>query len=164
MPICLPLMIVGLDRQRRADRLRAARREHGSEVFEADPLSGMKRIVSMRGLVELAKSILKIAVRRRLIAWSVVAGYLTEFPSLVRLDLGRHLGVHPHGRLQDHPLRHPGAPRAGGARLRLPALAARGKPQDDQAGNQGRAQANRGRPAGQGPDPFAPAPGGLSAA
>ena len=44
--------------------------------------------------MELAKSILKLAVVG-LIAWSVVAGYLAEFPSLVRLDLG-HIWAFTH--------------------------------------------------------------------
>jgi flagellar biosynthetic protein FlhB len=52
-----------------------------------NPLAGLKRIFSLRGLVELAKSLLKIAFVG-LIAWSVMSGYISKFPSLVRLDLG----------------------------------------------------------------------------
>jgi flagellar biosynthetic protein FlhB len=47
----------------------------------------MKRIFSLRGLVELAKSILKILFIGG-IAYSVVSGYLKDFPALVRWDLG----------------------------------------------------------------------------
>lgn len=52
-----------------------------------NPISGMKRIISLRGLVELGKSILKILFVGG-IAYSVVSGYLKDFPALVRWDLG----------------------------------------------------------------------------
>ena len=52
-----------------------------------NPIAGIKRIFSLRGLVELAKSSLKILFVGG-IAYSVVSGYLKDFPGLVRWDLG----------------------------------------------------------------------------
>jgi len=59
----------------------------GLKFSSMNPIAGIKRIFSLRGLVELAKSVLKIAFIGA-IAWSVVSGYLKEFPALVRWDLG----------------------------------------------------------------------------
>ena len=94
MPICLPLLIVGVAGNVAQIGLEFHAESMAPKFSKLDPLSGMKRIVSARGLVELAKSILKLAVVG-LIAWSVVAGYLAEFPSLVRLDLG-HIWAFTH--------------------------------------------------------------------
>jgi flagellar biosynthesis protein FlhB len=52
-----------------------------------NPITGIKRLFSLRGLVELAKSILKILFVGG-IAYSVVSDYLKDFPALVRWDLG----------------------------------------------------------------------------
>jgi flagellar biosynthesis protein FlhB len=59
----------------------------GLKFSSMNPIAGIKRIFSLRGLVELAKSVLKIAFIGG-IAYSVVSGYLKEFPALVRWDLG----------------------------------------------------------------------------
>jgi flagellar biosynthetic protein FlhB len=59
----------------------------GFKFSAMNPLAGIKRIFSLRGLVELAKSILKIGFIGG-IAYSVVSGYLKDFPALVRWDLG----------------------------------------------------------------------------
>jgi flagellar biosynthetic protein FlhB len=57
------------------------------KLSKLNPLTGLKRILSLRGLVELGKSLAKI-VFIAAIAWGVVSGYLTEFPTLVRRDIG----------------------------------------------------------------------------
>ena len=59
----------------------------GLKFSKMNPIAGIKRIFSLRGLVELAKSVLKILFIGA-IAGSVVSGYLKEFPALVRWDLG----------------------------------------------------------------------------
>jgi len=59
----------------------------GFKFSSMNPIAGIKRIFSLRGLVELAKSILKILFVGG-IAYSVVSGYLKDFPGLVRWDLG----------------------------------------------------------------------------
>jgi flagellar biosynthetic protein FlhB len=59
----------------------------GLKFSSMNPIAGIKRIFSLRGLVELAKSVLKILFIGA-IAYSVVSGYLKEFPALVRWDLG----------------------------------------------------------------------------
>ncbi|MGE5255948.1 MAG: flagellar biosynthesis protein FlhB [Hyphomicrobiales bacterium] len=57
------------------------------KLSKLNPVAGLKRLFSLRGLVELAKSVLKILMVG-LIAWSVVSSYFTEFPTLVHRDLG----------------------------------------------------------------------------
>ena len=59
----------------------------GLKFSSMNPIAGIKRIFSLRGLVELGKSILKILFVGG-IAYSVVSGYLKDFPALVRWDLG----------------------------------------------------------------------------
>jgi flagellar biosynthetic protein FlhB len=52
-----------------------------------NPITGIKRLFSLRGLVEVVKSSLKILFVGG-IAYSVVSGFLKDFPALVRWDLG----------------------------------------------------------------------------
>jgi flagellar biosynthetic protein FlhB len=56
------------------------------KLSKLNPLAGLKRIISLRGLVEMAKSLLKIALVAA-IAGSVVSGYRLQLPTLVRADL-----------------------------------------------------------------------------
>jgi len=86
-PICLPLMVAGFIGNVAQIGFELHTEALSPKFSKLNPMAGLKRVFSMRGLVELAKSLLKI-VFVGAIAWSVVAGYLTEFPSLVRLDLG----------------------------------------------------------------------------
>jgi type III secretory pathway component EscU len=96
-------------RQHGPDRLQLL--EPLTPSSEAESGNGPEARVYLQGLVELAKSVLKI-VFIGLIAWSVVSGYLTEFPTLVHRDPG-HLGFRAHVHLQDHLLCQPGP--VGGA-------------------------------------------------
>jgi flagellar biosynthetic protein FlhB len=86
-PMVLPLLVAGLA----GNVLQVGFEFHveplSPKLSKLNPLAGAKRILSLRGLVEMAKSILKIGFVA-LIAWSVVSGYLTEFPTLVRRDIG----------------------------------------------------------------------------
>jgi flagellar biosynthetic protein FlhB len=59
----------------------------GFKFSKMNPIAGIKRIFSLRGLVELAKSSFKILFVGG-IAYAVVSGYLKDFPALVRWDLG----------------------------------------------------------------------------
>jgi flagellar biosynthesis protein FlhB len=86
-PICLPLLIVGIAGNVAQIGLEFHTESMAPKFSKLDPVSGLKRLVSLRGLVELGKSILKLGFVG-LIGWSVVSGYLAEFPSLVRRDLG----------------------------------------------------------------------------
>lgn len=55
-----------------------------------NPVSGIKRIVSLKSLVEAVKSVLKIIIVGW-IAYGVFSGHLKEFPALVDLDVGQIL-------------------------------------------------------------------------
>ena len=85
-PMILPLLIAGLA----GNILQIGFEIHADPIApklsKLNPLAGLKRIFSVRGLVELIKSVVKI-VFIGAIAWSVVSGYLAEFPILVRRDI-----------------------------------------------------------------------------
>jgi flagellar biosynthetic protein FlhB len=87
VPIFLPLLVAGL-----AGNIAQIGFEFHSEplapkLSKLNPLAGLKRICSLRGLVEMVKSLVKIAFVAA-IAGSVMSGHLTELPTLVRRDLG----------------------------------------------------------------------------
>ncbi len=86
-PMILPLMMAGVA----GNILQIGFEIHAGplapKLSKLNPLAGLKRILSLRGLVEMAKSLAKILFIAA-IAWSVVSGYLTEFPTLVRRDIG----------------------------------------------------------------------------
>jgi flagellar biosynthetic protein FlhB len=60
------------------------------KLTQLNPASGIKRIFSLKSLVELVKSILKLVVVGW-IAYGVISGHLKEFPALVDLDVGQIL-------------------------------------------------------------------------
>lgn len=60
------------------------------KLDQLNPASGVKRIVSLKSLVEAVKSILKIVIVSW-IAYSVISGHLREFPALVDLEVGQIL-------------------------------------------------------------------------
>ena len=86
-PICLPLLVAGVIGNIGQIGFELHLEPLTPKLSKLSPVAGLKRVFSLRGLVELAKSVLKI-VFIGLIAWSVVSGYLTEFPTLVHRDLG----------------------------------------------------------------------------
>jgi flagellar biosynthetic protein FlhB len=87
LPMLLPLLLAGLA----GNLLQIGFEIHAAplapKLSKLNPITGVKRIVSLRGLVELVKSLLKI-VFVAVIAGSVMYGYLSDFPTLVRRDLG----------------------------------------------------------------------------
>ena len=60
------------------------------KLTQLNPASGVKRIFSLKSLVELVKSVLKILVVGW-IAYGVISGHLKEFPALVDLEVGQIL-------------------------------------------------------------------------
>jgi len=86
VPIILPLLVAGLA----GNILQIGFEIHveplAPKLSKLNPVAGVKRIFSLRGLVEMVKSMVKI-VFVAIIAGSVVSGYLTEFPTLVRRDI-----------------------------------------------------------------------------
>jgi len=85
-PMVLPLMIAGLAGNIMQVGFEIHAEPLAPKLSKLNPVAGLKRIFSVRGLVEMAKSIAKI-VFISAIAWSVVSGYLVEFPTLMRRDL-----------------------------------------------------------------------------
>jgi flagellar biosynthetic protein FlhB len=86
-PVCLPLLTAGLIGNICQIGFEFHLEPLAPKLSKLNPVAGLKRLLSLRGLVELAKSVLKI-VFVGFIAWSVVSGYLTELPTLVHRDLG----------------------------------------------------------------------------
>jgi flagellar biosynthetic protein FlhB len=60
------------------------------KLTKLNPISGMKRFVSLKSLVELAKSIIKIAFIGS-IAYFLVKGDIKEFPLLIHQEVGQIL-------------------------------------------------------------------------
>ena len=87
VPIFLPLLVAGLVGNIAQIGFEIHIEPLAPKLSKLNPLAGLKRIFSLRGLVEMVKSLLKIAFVA-VIAGSVVSGYLTQFPTLVRGDLG----------------------------------------------------------------------------
>jgi flagellar biosynthetic protein FlhB len=86
VPIFLPLLIAGVAGNIAQIGFEMHAEPLAPKLSKLNPLAGLKRIVSLRGLVEMAKSLLKIALVAA-IAGSVVSGYRLQFPTLVRADL-----------------------------------------------------------------------------
>ncbi len=86
LPFFLPFFVVGFVGNVIQIGLQFHAKPMQPKLGQLNPLAGVKKLVSLRSLVELAKSILKIAIVGG-IAAIVVAGHLEEFPSLIRLDL-----------------------------------------------------------------------------
>jgi flagellar biosynthetic protein FlhB len=86
VPIFLPLLVAGFLANVAQIGFEMHAEALAPKFAKLNPLSGIKRLVSLRSLVELAKSVLKILFVGG-IAAAVVSGYLTDFPALVRLDL-----------------------------------------------------------------------------
>jgi flagellar biosynthetic protein FlhB len=86
-PLVLPLMIAGLAGNIVQIGFEIHTESLAPKFSKLNPIAGLKRIFSLRGLVEMTKSIAKIGFISA-IAWSVVSGYLVEFPTLMRRDLG----------------------------------------------------------------------------
>jgi flagellar biosynthetic protein FlhB len=86
-PLILPLLIAGLAGNILQIGFEIHAEPLAPKLSKLNPLTGLKRILSLRGLVELGKSLAKI-VFIAAIAWGVVSGYLTEFPTLMRRDIG----------------------------------------------------------------------------
>ncbi len=86
-PICLPLLLVGF----LGNALQIGVEFHAEALqpkwTKLNPLAGLKRIFSLRGAFELAKSLCKLALVGS-VAAAVVWGMRHEMPTLVRLDLG----------------------------------------------------------------------------
>jgi flagellar biosynthesis protein FlhB len=86
VPVFLPILAAGFLANVAQIGFEAHAEAMAPKFSKLNPLSGIKRLASLRSLVELVKSILKILFVGG-IAYAVVSGYLKEFPALVRYDL-----------------------------------------------------------------------------
>ncbi len=86
LPIFLPLLVAGFVGNVAQIGFEVHAEAMAPKFSKMNPISGIKRLVSLRSLVELVKSILKIGFVGG-IAYAVVSGYLRDFPALVRYDL-----------------------------------------------------------------------------
>jgi flagellar biosynthetic protein FlhB len=60
-------------------------------LAKLNPISGLKKLVSLRSLVELAKSIIKLVIISG-VAYIVIHRYLDQIPGLMQLSVGNILG------------------------------------------------------------------------
>ena len=86
LPVFLPLLVIGFIGNVAQIGFEAHAEALAPKFSKLNPMSGIKRLVSLRSLVELLKSILKILFVGG-IAVAVVSGFLEDFPALVRFDL-----------------------------------------------------------------------------
>jgi flagellar biosynthetic protein FlhB len=86
LPICLPLLVAGVVGNICQIGFELHLEPMVPKLSKLNPLTGLKRVFSLRGLVELVKSILKIVFVGAL-AGAVVSSYFAEFPTLVHRDL-----------------------------------------------------------------------------
>ena len=61
------------------------------DLAKLNPIAGLKKLLSLRSLVEVAKSILKLVIISG-VAWAVLQRYLDQIPDLMQLSVGGVLG------------------------------------------------------------------------
>jgi len=87
LPVCLPLLAAGFLGNVFQIGFEAHAEALQPRWSKLNPIAGLKRIFSLRGAVELAKSVVKLVLVGS-VAGAVVWGLREELPTLVRLDLG----------------------------------------------------------------------------
>ncbi len=92
LPLALGLMVVGASATVVQTGIQIPGRGIKLELSRLSPLGGLKRIFSLRAVVELFKSILKVVVIA-LVGFAAVRHDLDLLPALVQYDLGSVLGM-----------------------------------------------------------------------
>jgi flagellar biosynthetic protein FlhB len=90
MPFLLPLAIAGFIANVMQIGLEIHPEAMGLKFTKINPISGMKRFVSLKSLVELAKSILKLLFIGS-IAYLLVKSEMDQFPILIHQEVGQIL-------------------------------------------------------------------------
>ena len=90
IPFLLPLAILGLVGNIVQVGLKFSTEAISPKLSKLNPISGIKRLVSLKSWVELVKSILKLMFIGT-IAYFLVKGELTSFPLLVHQEVGQIL-------------------------------------------------------------------------
>ena len=88
LPFLLPIAFVGIISNVMQIGFNISTEAMALKLTKLNPISGMKRFVSLKSLVELGKSIIKLLFVGG-IAYLVVKGDLKEFPYLVRQEVGQ---------------------------------------------------------------------------
>ena len=88
LPFLLPIAVAGFIANVMQIGFQINAEAMSLKLTKLNPVSGMKRFVSLKSLVELAKSIIKILFVGG-IAYLVVKGDLKEFPYLVQQEVGQ---------------------------------------------------------------------------
>ena len=90
VPFLLPLAVLGLAANIVQVGFKFSNEAISPKLSKLSPISGIKRLVSLKALVELAKSILKLLFIGT-IAYILVKGELASFPLLVHQEVGQIL-------------------------------------------------------------------------
>ena len=90
MPFLLPLAIAGFIANVMQIGLEFHPEAMGLKLTKMNPISGMKRFVSLKALVELAKSIIKLLFIGS-IAYLLVKSDMEKFPILIHQEVGQIL-------------------------------------------------------------------------
>jgi len=88
LPFLLPIALVGIISNVMQIGFKISTEAMALKLTKLNPISGMKRFVSLKSLVELGKSIIKLLFVGG-IAYLVVKGDLKEFPYLVQQEVGQ---------------------------------------------------------------------------
>ena len=90
MPLLLVLMILGVGANLLQVGFLFTLKPFAPKLSKLNPITGMKKFVSLKALVELLKSLLKIVFIGG-ISWLVLRGELDSIPSLIEMSVGQIL-------------------------------------------------------------------------
>ena len=90
LPFLLPIAVVGIVANVMQVGFQISTEAMALKFNKMNPISGMKRLVSLKSMVELAKSIIKIIVIGS-IAYSLVKSDMQQFPALIQQEVGQIL-------------------------------------------------------------------------
>ncbi len=90
LPFLLPIAVVGIVANVMQVGFQISSEAMALKFNKMNPISGMKRLVSLKSMVELAKSIIKILVIGS-IAYSLVKSDMQQFPALIQQEVGQIL-------------------------------------------------------------------------
>ena len=88
LPLLLPIAVVGLVANIMQVGFQFNTEAMGLKLAKLNPVSGMKRLVSLKSFVELGKSLIKILFIGS-IAYLLVKSDLREFPTLIHQEVGQ---------------------------------------------------------------------------
>ena len=90
LPILLPILLAGLAGNIAQVGFEIHTEALGFKFAKLNPISGMKKFVSLKSLVEVAKSIAKILLIGG-VAWLVIRAEMQQFPALIDQEVGQIL-------------------------------------------------------------------------